>query len=127
MRGLTVAETILAAALLLVTFMAFLNLLPASVVAEKRSQQRTQADAVARAVVEEALAASFSSLAVGTTPTTDVPVNETTFHVTRTVTQLSTYLKQLDVLVTWDEPGATALGNATRRFSMRSMVSRVNR
>lgn len=127
-RGITLAETVVAAALLLITFAAFLDLLPASLIAERRSQARTQAVAQAQSVLETALSQSFSSLAETAEPLSlpEVVRNGITYHAIREITTVNPYLKQIDVTVTWEEPGyRTRAGE--RVLHLRSVVSRVRR
>jgi Tfp pilus assembly protein PilV len=123
-RGLTLVEIIFAAALLSLTFLAVLNVVPTSVIAEKRAQNRVVADALAQNQIERARAVPFSQLAadgveraLGTHT-----VNKTVFRVSQTVTEASAThrLKDVVVTVTWDDPGVR--GNGTRRVTARAMV-----
>lgn len=124
-RGITVMEILVAAAIFMLAFAALLNVLPASLVAERRSQVRVQADAIAQSVLEDALATPFQKL--HDHPLPDVTVNSLVYHVESQVTSVDRFLKQINVTVTWDEPGYASSEAGKRTIALRSLVSNVRR
>lgn len=65
-RGLSLIETMIAAAVLFLVVSILLNLLPSSLLAIKRAEQRIQAGNIAQSILEEQRGVRFDSLAAGT-------------------------------------------------------------
>lgn len=125
-RGLSLVETIFAAFILGLTGMALLSVLPTSVMAEKRAQNRIMAEAIALSALEEARVGSFAGLTPGTSPETERTLNETTFKIVRVVTDESARLKSVRMQVRWDEAG-WGVGQKTRSVVVEGLVYNVNR
>lgn len=66
-RGFALIEAVFAFALVGFMLVVTLNLLPSSVVAVRKGEERLQAENLARSFLEQARGASFGSLAPGTT------------------------------------------------------------
>lgn len=65
-RAFSLLETVFAIALVGFILILVVNLVPSSVLAVRRGEEQLQAENLARSVLEEARAAPFSALAVGT-------------------------------------------------------------
>jgi Tfp pilus assembly protein PilV len=116
-------EVVIAAFLLSMTLLSILEIMPGAILGEKRTQQRIVADSLGQAVLETARSTGFAQLQTTTLP--DQPVDGTVYHLSETVTSLGTYLKQVDVTVSYTEPGAWT-NSRTRTYNWRTLVCNVN-
>lgn len=130
-RGLSLLEVIFAGALLSLTFMAILNIVPTSVIGEKRSQNKVVADALAQSRLERARAIPFNQLvADGVDHPVDPPgavYNRTAFRITERIEDASPTgrLKRVSVTVTWNDPGFQ--GNSGRTLTAEALVVHVRK
>jgi len=127
-RGLSLIETIFATFILGLVGMALISVLPTSVMAEKRSQNRIMGENVAMSLLERYRVESFDALADGDVDLPDrPPVNGVAFKVHRTVTlSTSGRLKRVRLAVSWDEAG-WGRGQSTRQVVVEGLIYRVNR
>ncbi len=123
-HGFALLEVIFAAFILSLTCLAVLTILPGSILAEKRAQNRMAAEALALADLERARVIAFGSLDAA--PARKVTLNQTEFTVLRTVTLEPPRLKKLRVTASWEEAGWTA-SSARREIVMEGYVVDVRR
>jgi len=125
-RGFTILETIFAALLLGITGMALLNILPTSVLAEKRAQNRMQADSVALSMLEDARVQPFNAVLDREKAVADNEGTEFKAHQTVSTDPANAYLKRVRIVVQWEEAGWSH-GARVREVTLEGLIVRLNR
>ena len=106
-RAFSLAETAVAMAVLGLTLLLVLNLFPSAMLARRASEQRLQAQSLARSYLEQQLEVSFHLLRSG--PLAEVEKEGVSYRIRLEVTDSPQarpeYLKVLRVVVQWNERG----------------------
>ncbi len=105
-KGLTLVEVMIALVIVLLVFLALMQTALVGIDSNTRNALRDEAVSIAEMKMNEARNILFDTLLAGTT--TEPPVNRNfrstnvRFTVTRTVTNLTTDNKQINITVTWE-------------------------
>lgn len=109
-RGMLLAEVMLAATLLLVVGLLLLGLLPTASQAMARSRKEGMAISISREELQKARCVKFADLANSLGPVSRSEILRgktvsTTFQVQRRVTAISERVKKVEATVSWSESG----------------------